>query len=157
MAFLFSSFTMKHIFLFIGTLLLSSSSFAQTQDEAAVKTTINRLFEGMGKADSTLLKPLFAPGARLQTVQNKQGTVSVKEDPIGGFIASIGKAKAGALDERLSGMDIRIDGDLATAWTPYAFYFNGKQSHCGANAFTLVRIDGDWKIQTITDTRRKCE
>lgn len=148
---------MKHIFLLIGALLTSSSLLAQTPDETAVKTTINRMFEGMGKADSTLLKPLFAPGARLQTVQNKQGTVSVKEDPITGFIASIGKAKAGSLDERLSGMDIKIDGDLATAWTPYSFYFNGTQSHCGANAFTLVRIAGNWKIQNIIDTRRKCE
>jgi hypothetical protein len=148
---------MKHLFLLIGTFVISAPLFAQTPDEAAVKTTINRMFDGMAKADSMGLKPLFAPGARLQTVLNKQGTVSVKEDPITGFIASIGKAKAGSLDERLSGMDIRIDGDLATAWTPYSFYYNGKQSHCGANAFTLVRIDGDWKIQNIIDTRRKCE
>lgn len=137
--------------------LLTIPAFAQTGDETAVRNTITRLFEGMSKADSTVLKPLFASGARLQTVQNKQGTVSVKEDAIAGFIASVGKAKAGALDERLSGIDINIDGDLATAWTPYSFYYNGQQSHCGANAFTLVRIGGDWKIQTIIDTRRKCE
>lgn len=137
--------------------LLTIPALAQTPDETAVKATITRMFEGMSRADSTLLKPLFAPGARLQTVQNKQGAVSVKEDPIAGFIISVGKAKAGALDERLSGMDINIDGDLATAWTPYSFYYNGQQSHCGANAFTLVRIAGDWKIQNIIDTRRKCE
>jgi len=82
--------------------------------------------------------------------------VSVKEDPIASFITSVGKAKAGALDERLSGMDVKIDDDLATVWTPYSFYYNGQQSHCGANAFTLVRIAGDWKIQNIIDTRRKC-
>lgn len=146
---------MKHLFLIIG-LLFTTPLVAQTPDETAVKATITRMFDGMSKADSALLKPLFAPGARLQTVQNKQGTVSVKEDPIAGFISSIGKAKAGSLDERLSGMDIKIDGDLATAWTPYSFYFNGKQSHCGANAFTLVRLGGDWKIQTIIDTRRPC-
>ena len=146
---------MKHLFIAIG-LSVAGTVFAQTPDETAVKTTIVRLFDGMSKADSTVLKPLFAPNARLQTVQNKQGTVSVKEDPIASFIASVGKAKAGALDERLSGMDIKIDGDLATAWTPYSFYYNGTQSHCGANAFTLVRMAGDWKIQNIIDTRRTC-
>ncbi len=146
---------MKPVFLAMS-FLIAAPAFAQTPDETAVKATITRMFEGMSKADSTLLKPLFAPDARLQTVQNKQGTVSVKENPIAGFIASIGKAKAGALDERLSGMDIKIDGDLATAWTPYSFYYNGQQSHCGANAFTLVRMAGDWKIQSIIDTRRKC-
>lgn len=146
---------MKFIFIAIS-FLMGSSSFAQTNDETAVKSTIIRMFEGMSKADSTVLKPLFSPGARLQTVQNKQGTVSVKEDLIAGFITSVGKAKAGALDERLSGMDVKIDGDLATVWTPYSFYYNGQQSHCGANAFTLVRITGDWKIQNIIDTRRGC-
>ncbi len=146
---------MKLLFL-LTSLLVTVPTFAQSSDEMAVKATIIRMFEGMSKADSTSLKPLFAPGARLQTVQNKQGTVSVKEDPIAGFITSVGKAKAGALDERLSGMDINIDGDLAIAWTPYAFYYNGQQSHCGANAFTLVRIGGIWKIQHIIDTRRKC-
>lgn len=146
---------MKHLFFIVG-LLFTTPLFAQTSDETAVKAAITRMFDGMSKADTMLLKPLFAPGARLQTVQNKQGTVSVKEDPITGFITAIGKAKSGSLDERLSGMDIKIDGDLATAWTPYSFYFNGKQSHCGANAFTLVRLAGDWKIQTIIDTRRTC-
>ena len=146
---------MKLLFL-LTSLLVTVPTFAQSSDEMAVKATIIRMFEGMSKADSTSLKPLFAPGAQLQTVQNKQGTVSVKEDPIAGFITSVGKAKAGTLDERLSGMDINIDGDLAIAWTPYAFYYNGQQSHCGANAFTLVRIGGIWKIQHIIDTRRKC-
>lgn len=146
---------MKHLLILTG-LLTAVRVVAQTPDETAVRATITHLFEGMSKADSTLLKPLFMPGARLQSVQNKQGTVSVKEDPIAGFIASVGKAKAGALDERLSSMDIRIDGDLATAWTPYSFYYNGQQSHCGVNAFTLVRIAGDWKIQNIIDTRRPC-
>ena len=130
--------------------------FAQSNtEEASVKAAVNRLFEGMQKADSTLLKPLFTPTARLQTVVNKDGNISVQDDAIGKFIGSIGKAKAGTLDERLSGMEIKIDAELATAWTPYVFYFQDKKSHCGVNAFTLVKMNGNWKIQTIIDTRRK--
>ncbi len=142
----------------LTSLLVAQSLFAQTStDEAAVKVVITQLFDGMKRADSTVLKAVFLPSAKLQTVVNKQGDVSVREDAITSLIASVGKAKAGALDERLSGMDVKIDGDLATAWTPYAFYYNGQQSHCGANAFTLVRVGGAWKIQSIIDTRRKCQ
>lgn len=137
-------------------LLLTFPALAQQNEEAAVKAIINQLFEGMKKADSAALKPIFMPEARLQTVVNKQGDVSVRDEAIARFITSVGSAKAGALDERLSGMDVKIDGDLATAWTPYAFYYNGQASHCGANAFTLVRVGGVWKIQHIIDTRRKC-
>jgi hypothetical protein len=147
---------MKHFFLFI-TLLSGISASAQhnSSEEATVKATINKLFDGMQKADSTLLKPLFTPTARLQTVVNKDGAVAVRDDAIGAFISSIGKAKAGTLDERLSGMEIKVDADLATAWTPYVFYVQDKKNHCGVNAFTLVKMNGSWKIQTIIDTRRK--
>lgn len=147
---------MKYLFLLL-TLLSGVSAAAQgnNSEEAAVKATINGLFEGMQQADSTMLKPLFTPTARLQTVVNKDGNVTVRDDAMGAFVSSIGKAKAGTLDERLSAMEIRIDADLATAWTPYVFYFQDKKSHCGVNAFTLVKMNGSWKIQTIIDTRRK--
>lgn len=147
---------MKHLFLLI-TLLSGISALAQhnSSEEVAVKATINKLFGGMQKADSTLLKPLFTPTARLQTVVNKEGDITIHDDAIGTFINSIGKAKAGTLDERLSGMEIKIDAELATAWTPYVFYLQDKKNHCGVNAFTLVKMNGNWKIQTIIDTRRK--
>lgn len=139
-------------------LFITSATFAQTTvtDETAVKAVITQLFEGMKKADSTQLKPLFMAGATLQTVARaKTGEVSVKADPIAGFIKSVGSAKAGALDERLTGMTTHIDGDLATVWTPYTFYYNQEKSHCGANAFTLVKAAGRWQIQNIIDTRRR--
>lgn len=44
-------------------------------------------------------------------------------------------------------------------WAPYQFYYKGKFSHCGADSFQLVRINGKWKIQYLVDTRRSqgCE
>lgn len=126
-------------------------------EEVAVRTTISQFFEGMNKSDTTLIKSTLLTGMRLQSVANKAGQVSVKEDDISKFIASVGKAKPGALDERLGAYDVKIDGDLATAFTPYQFWYNGQQSHCGANAFTLVRVDGAWKVQNVIDTRRKCQ
>ena len=147
---------MKVVLLFFWV-LSTIPALAQSNDEQAVRATIGQMFTGMNKADSTMLKPPFAPGARLQTVENKEGDVLVKDDPIAGFITSVGKAKPGSLDERLGSYVVHVDSDLATAFTPYQFYYNGQQRHCGANAFTLVRMGGFWKIQNIIDTRRKCE
>ena len=62
---------------------------------------------------------------------------------------------ANAADERIAFDGIKIDGPMATAWTPYNFYFNGKFSHCGVNNFVLVKQDNGWKIQYIIDTRRR--
>jgi hypothetical protein len=63
--------------------------------------------------------------------------------------------KGEKLDEQLLSYDIKIDGDMAIAWTPYKFYFNDKFSHCGVNIFTLIKREQRWKIMGITDTRRR--
>ena len=144
------------IALLILTCLISFSAFAQSDDEKGVRAAITQLFDGMRKADTTLFKAVFAPTASLQSIaKNKEGAVSVRNESISGFISSVGKQKPGALDERLSAYDVKIDAELAIAWTPYVFYFNGQKSHCGVNVFTLVKLNGSWKIQSIIDTRRK--
>ena len=146
---------MKLVALFTS-LCLSFPALAQSGDEAAVKATINQLFNGMRKSDSTQIQSTFLPGATLQTIaKTKEGETIVRNEDIRKFAGSIAKYPASTLDERLSGMEIKIDADLATAWTPYVFYRQDQKSHCGVNAFTLVRINGNWKIQNIIDTRRK--
>ena len=148
---------MKFYSFLLWTLFIPSLLFAQPgNDETAVRTTIKLMFDGMRKSDSTQIKNAFAPGASLQTIlKSKEGAVSVRNEDIGKFAASVVKYPAFTLDERLSGMDIKIDAELATAWTPYVFYRNNEKSHCGVNAFTLVNVNGNWKIQSIIDTRRK--
>jgi len=133
--------------------------FSQTGEDA-VKVPIQQLFEGMKKSDSSMVHQTLLANARLESiVKSKSGDMSVRSDSFDGFLKSIGKATPGDLDERLSGMQIRIDGDLATAWTPYKFYYKGNFSHCGVNAFQLIKTAAGWKILSIIDTRRKeaCE
>ncbi|GAB3513876.1 nuclear transport factor 2 family protein [Spirosoma knui] len=147
---------MKNVSFILFGLLFAIPAFAQSNDEAAVKTTIKLLFDGMRKGDSTQVKNAFAPTATLQTItKSKEGAVSVRNEDIRKFAASVVKYPPLALDERLSGIDVKIDAELATAWTPYVFYFQDKKSHCGVNAFTLIKENGNWRIQNIIDTRRK--
>ena len=143
-------------------LFLPFASLAQTQeaspeDEAAIMQAVDDLFEGMKKADASAIRKAFAPMATLQSVVNKDGKVSVKNEPIEGFATAIGKAKPGDLNEVIDPYQIMIDGDLATAFIPYKFFLKDQRHHCGANAFTLVRLGGVWKIQAIIDTRRECQ
>ena len=48
--------------------------------------------------------------------------------------------------ERMWDPIIMYRGDLAIAWTTYDFHLNGKFSHCGAESFTLTRIDNKWMV-----------
>ncbi|WP_266362697.1 nuclear transport factor 2 family protein [Tellurirhabdus rosea] len=147
---------MKKILVLLS--LIASPALAQTGEQTAVRATIDRMFDGMRKIDTVQFRSVFAPGATLRSIgKNKEGITGVQITPIPAFIAAIGKQKPGALDERLGGYDIKIDGDMAVAWTPYSFFLNGKQSHCGVNSFTLVKLSNEWKILSIIDTRRVCQ
>lgn len=125
-------------------------------DEAAVKQTITRFFDGMRMSDSVLMKATFAPTAILQTiVRKKDGSTHVETDPIQAFITTVAKPHPQVYDERITFDIIKIDSALASVWTPYKFYVGDTFSHCGVNAFQLVKLAGEWKIQYIIDTRRK--
>jgi hypothetical protein len=124
--------------------------------EDSVKAVINTMFDAMRAADATMFQSVFGDSALLQTIsRNKEGKTIIRNESIKEFATSVGTAPKGALDERISFETIRIDGPLASVWTPYSFYYNGKFSHCGVNSFQVVRIDGIWKLQYIIDTRRK--
>lgn len=144
---------MKTLFLILTLFALKAS--AQTEEDR-VKQPITALFDGMRKSDTALLRSAFAPDAILQTiVKNKEGKVIVRTEEVSGFVTSIGKPRTEVLDERITYDLVRVDDNLAIAWTPYQFYIGDKFSHCGVNSFQLVRINGEWKIQYLIDTRRK--
>ncbi|MCU7551458.1 nuclear transport factor 2 family protein [Chitinophagaceae bacterium LB-8] len=144
---------MRNLLLILTLMYVKAN--AQTGEEQ-VKQAVSNLFTGMRNADTNLLRSVFAPGASLQTVsKNKEGQTVVRSENIDEFISFTAKPHQEVYDERISFDVVRIDGDLATVWTPYQFYVGTKFSHCGVNSFQLVRLKGVWQIQYIIDTRRK--
>ena len=59
---------------------------------------------------------------------------------------------AGTLTERGFRPVVHVSGPLAVVWLPYDFYRNGAWSHCGIDAFTLVKAEGKWRIATLAYT-----
>lgn len=139
-------------------LLLHFSTQAQTTDEdqTAVITTIQRMFDGMRAGDSAAVRSTFDPTARLQTAfTNKEGKPMLATEAISEFVQAVGTPHSEVWDERIWSYDVRIDGRLATAWTDYTFFLDEKMLHCGVNAFHLFKAENSWKITQITDTRRR--
>lgn len=132
---------------------------AQQEQTTAVKATIDQLFDGMRANDSLLLKEVLYEEVTLRTVAvNEQGEKFLQKADIRDFIKAVGTKRPGVkFDERLSGYEIKVDGDMAMAWTPYSFYYNDKFTHCGVNVFILMKTSDGWKITGITDTRRKSD
>src|SRR6478735_6598350 len=132
----------------------------QSTEDTSIKEPINNLFEGMRKSDAALIKSAFAETAVLQTIKkNKEGKLIVENENVADFLTAVTKPHTEVYDERIVFETIKIDGPLASVWTPYKFYVGTAFSHCGVDSYQLVKIDGKWKIQYLIDTRRKdgCE
>lgn len=133
-------------------LLFSGLLSAQTTDENLVKECITKLFSGMKNADETAILQTLTEKALLQTI-TKNG--DIKDENVKTFASEIAKIGKDKIAERIEFKSVQIDGNLASVFTPYQFYYEGKFVHCGANSFQLVKKDGAWKIQYLIDTRRK--
>jgi len=117
----------------------------------------------MREGNRTGVRAVFAEGATLQTVEgteNESGDspeTIVRSTPVPAFAEAVGQPREEVWDGRIWDVVIRIDGDLAAVWVPYAFYLGSALQHCGVNAMHLVRHPRGWKILHLTDTRTLAE
>ena len=146
------------LLLFLSTLIIGGSAAYAQNAEDSIKAVINKMFKGMKDSDTALVKSCFTETAFMQTFsKNKEDKTIITTDTPGDFAKIIATIPAGAADEQIVFKDLKIDGPMAAVWTPFKLYFNGKFYSCGVNSFQLVRLDNEWKIQYIIDTRRKTD
>ncbi len=126
-----------------------------SRDAAAVRATIDALFDGMRAGDPSAVRAVFHENARLHTALGPSDSTAVEATSIDDFVEAVGQPREAVWDERIWDVEIQVDGPLANAWVPYAFYVGDDVSHCGVNAVQLVRQDDGWKILQLTDTRRQ--
>ena len=144
---------------FYFTIITGGAVYAQTAEDS-IKMVVNKMFIAMKTSDTFLLKTCFTESAVLQTFgKSKDGKTIITTETPGDFAKMVASIPAGAADEQIVFKDLKIDGPMAAVWTPYKLYFNAKFYSCGVNSFQLVRLNNEWRIQYILDTRRKtnCE
>lgn len=134
-------------------LMAGWASPAPAQDAAeGIRKVIDRMFEGMQEADSAKVRSAFAEGARFALLP-EDGETTVQYREIDGWLTAVAGSE-GRWREEIYDVEIRVDGDIASAWTPYTFYLDGRIRHCGVNSIELLRTARGWKITQLSDTRR---
>ena len=135
--------------------LIHFASFSQTEEQQ-VEQVIRSLFEGMKTKNADQVAMAFSEDTLMQTVIAKPEGSEVGSNAVADFVKRIATTpETTTLDEQILDYQIKVDGTMASAWTPYRFYVNGNFSHCGVNSFQLVKKAEGWKIVYIIDTRRK--
>ena len=139
------------------TLCLGLNANAQNTEIDIVKSKIIEFFDAFHKQDTIALKLMVTENITLQSIStNQEGKTVLKEDDFDKFAKSIASIpKDRKFEEKLLDFSIQVDGNMANAWTPYEFWYQGQFSHCGVNSFQLMKTDGEWKILYLVDTRRR--
>jgi hypothetical protein len=137
--------------------LVTRSLPAQDTERANVLAAVQKLFDAMHTRDTALLSQAFDSTGRLVGVRTPRGGGSpmVAVTTPAQFGAGIVRAPAGDVwTERMYDPEVRIDGDVAQVWGYYTFHRNATFSHCGVDAFMLVKVGSAWKITQVADSRR---
>jgi hypothetical protein len=119
-----------------------------------VLEVVHRLLHAMEVRDTALLSSLFVPGARLLGMRPTKSGMVLQALTVPQFAAFVANDRRDRWVERLHATEVQIDGTLATVWARYDFRFGDRFSHCGTDAFQLLRTEEGWKIVSLADTYR---
>ena len=108
---------MRSLILFILLIIViniqkanAQSTTVHNQDSVeAVKQVVQNMFTAMKNSDTVLLKTCFSSNVIFQTIVNKAGEVTVKNESLQDFINSIGKQPVGSLDEQIQFDSIKVN------------------------------------------------
>jgi hypothetical protein len=130
-------------------LLISLPALASGQgvpaDRTEIIAAVQGFFDSMAKRDPEIARRVLMPEARLHSVSDQSGAPVARASTAEAFIAGLTTGQ-GTLLERMWDPEIRIEGAIATLWTRYDFHRNGTFSHCGVDAFDLIKTPQGWRI-----------
>lgn len=138
------------------SLSLALPAAAQSADTDAVLATIYRFTAALKTKDTTGMLAELDPAMRVTLLRPApEGGVRVVAMDGPAFVRLAAAPTGPFLDEPIRNPKVTLDADLASVWAEYQVRINGAVSHCGFDAFHLVRKAGAWKILTVADTFRR--
>jgi hypothetical protein len=144
------------VFFMLPTVLLAQET-NEKQDKKMIEILLEDLFDGMREGDSAKVARLFRNDDSMRTSYvDQHGERVLKQGSLDQFLQAIGTPHDKVWNERLYNLKIEVDQNIAQAWADYTFYLGEEFSHCGVDAFHLVKEEGHgWRIIHLMDTRRK--
>jgi hypothetical protein len=149
----------KPMMIIIISLVLSPTLMASAQtDEEQILKAVQTFFEGIAEADSVKLASVLLPGGVFVSVREDGEEWRTGVQTINEFLESVSEWTS-QLYERMWDPKVLIHGRIAVVWTPYDFYIDKEFSHCGMDAFNMVKTDNGWVIAgaLYTVERSGCE
>jgi acetyl esterase/lipase len=112
-------------------------------DRDAVLAAVQKFFDTMTSKNVEEAKRVLMADGRFVSVRDDRP--EPRSSTIQSYLDGLATRKQD-YRERMWEPEVRIHGAIATVWTRYDFWVDGKFSHCGVDAFDLVKTLEGWKI-----------
>jgi len=143
----------RHVLAAALIMCIPSIGLAQTPGQVsaaereAVLAVVQKFFETMASGDIAGGRAVSVPEGRFfslrESTTGTAPTVRTLTNQESFDRLSSDKRK---LRERMWNPEVRIHSAIAVVWTAYDFWIDGKFSHCGVDAFNLMKTPDGWKI-----------
>jgi len=130
---------------------LTSCSKEQTKEEKEILTVIEKLFKAMSEHDSHLARTVLVPEGQFYSIREDSSGINWNKSTHQDFIDRLENSEDKWL-ERIWEPKVLIHKQIAAVWAPYDFYRNQQFSHCGIDAFNLIKTNEGWKVTGIIYT-----
>ena len=117
-----------------------------TDARAAVLAVTDSVLAAINRNDSQAIAAHMLPEAFTMSIRDSTRYTARTREQVRT------RPSTGTIVERGFKPTVHVSGPLAVVWLPYDIYVNGAWSHCGIDAFTLVKSAGAWKMASMAWT-----
>ena len=114
-------------------------------DREAVLKAMQVFFDTMTARDVDGARDILVPQGRFHVIDAAKPGSEPRSFSNEEYLAQLQASKQ-TMRERIWNPEVRVHGSIASVWTPYDFWIDGKLSHCGVDAFDLIKTPKGWKI-----------
>ena len=122
---------------------------AQTAEVTEVTRLSHDFMQALSDRNTSRLDELMAPQARLFSIRESDSGpaygVRTREEFLEGLAGG-----GSAFLERIWEPTVEVSGRIAMVWAPYDFHVDGALSHCGIDVLAFLKLEGGWKVTSIT-------
>ena len=122
-------------------------------DTAAVLDVVQRFFDAMAARDTAEWAQVLTPEGRWYGYTNAADGFSMFTRTNREAIDGLGRSND-TIVERMWDATVLLHDRMAVVWTPYDLYINDVFSHCGIDAFTLLKVEDGWRIASVVFSRQ---
>lgn len=143
--------------LILFTAAAATASAQSAADRDAVLNVVQVFFDTMTERHVDGARKILVPQARFHALEMRKPAADPQSFSTEEYLARLQRSTR-TNRERIWNPEVRVHGPIATVWAPYDFWTDGAFSHCGVDAFDLLKTAEGWKIAGAAFTMEaKCD